>query len=83
MYEIPHISFTDVQVDVYTEYRAADGTRNLVCLMVCKTDRDTVAHSDWESENLGVIAGHWNISHASQSKILDPEEKAILASADQ
>ena len=83
MYEVPHVSFTDVQVDVYTEYRAADGTRNLVCLMVCRTDRDTVAHSDWESGNLDVIAEHWDITHASQSKALDPEEKAILSSAGQ
>jgi hypothetical protein len=30
-----------------------------------------------------MIAGHWDISYASQSKILDPEEKAILSSADQ
>jgi len=78
MYEMPHVSFACVQVDVYTEYRSIQSGNDLICLMSCKVDRQEVAHSDWDSDSLEEIAKGWPIEVAENGRLLNPELGAIL-----
>ena len=78
MYEMPHVSFACVQVDVYTEYRSIQSGNDLICLMSCKVDRQEVAHSDWDSDSLEEIAKDWPIEIAENGRLLNPELGAIL-----
>ena len=78
MYEIPHVSFARVQVDVYTEYRSIQSGNDLICLMSCKVDREEVAHSDWDSDSFEQIAKGWPIEIAKNGQLLNPELGAIL-----
>ena len=80
MYEMPHVSFARVQVDVYTEYRSVVSGNNLICLMSCKIDREQVAHSDWDSSSVEETAKDWPIEFGKNGKILDPELGALCFS---
>ncbi len=78
MYEMPHVSFARVQVDVYTEYRSIQSGNDLICLMSCKVNREEVAHSDWDSESVEQIAKDWPIEIVKNGQLLNPELGAIL-----
>jgi hypothetical protein len=80
MYEIPHVSFARVQVDVYTEYRSIVSGNDLICLMSCKIDREQVAHSDWDSNPVEEIAKDWPIEFSKNGRALDPELGALCCS---
>ena len=78
MYEMPHVSFAHVQVDVYTEYRSIQSGNDLICLMSCKVDREEVAHADWDSDSFEEIAKDWPIEIAKNGRLLNPELGAIV-----
>ena len=78
MYEMPHVSFARVQVDVYTEYRSIQSGNDLICLMSCKVNREEVAHSDWDSDSVEQIAKDWPIEIVKNGQLLNPELGAIL-----
>ncbi len=81
MYEVPHVSFTAVQVDVHTEYRSADGTVTNPCLLSTRATREVASWSDWSAagDASGLLA-EWDTREAAPGAPVDPSVDALLDS---
>ena len=78
MYEVPHVSFAEVQVDVHTEYRAADGSASNPCLLTTRATREAVAYADWETRNAVAMLAEWQTVEMVAGLAPDPEANALL-----
>lgn len=78
MYEVPHVSFEEVQVDVHTEYRAADGSAANPCLLTTRATREAVAYADWETRDAVAMLAGWQTIEITAGQPLDPEAGALL-----
>jgi len=78
MYEVPHVSFTAVQVDVHTEYRSADGSVTNPCLLTTRATREAASWSDWSAEDVSVLLAEWDTREAAPGAPLDPAVDALL-----
>ena len=78
MYEVPHVSFREVQVDVHTEYRGIDGSLTDRCLLSTRVTRDGAAYADWETRDVVAMLDEWETREAVDGRIVDPEEDALL-----
>ena len=81
MYEVPHVSFTAVQVDVHTEYRSADGTVTNPCLLSTRATREVASWSDWSAAgDASVLLAEWDTREAGPGAPVDPSVDALLDS---
>ena len=80
-YDIPYVQFQEVQVDVYTEYRAPGGTSESLCVLSARTTRDHVTGTDWD-EDIEVILSGWRIAEAHADVGADPDVNALITEAD-
>ncbi len=81
MYEVPHVSFTAVQVDVHTEYRSADGTVTNPCLLSTRATREVASWSDWSAAgDASVLLAEWDTREAAPGAPVDPSVDALLDS---
>ena len=82
MYEVPHVSFTAVQVDVHTEYRSADGTVTTPCLLTTRATREAASWSDWSvaAVEASVLLAEWDTREAAPGAPVDPSADALLDS---
>ncbi|MFA7249159.1 MAG: hypothetical protein WC273_05940 [Dehalococcoidia bacterium] len=82
MYEVPHVSFTAVQVDVHTEYRSADGTIVSPCLLTTRATRAVASWSDWERGDASEMLAEWDTREAAAGAPVDPSVDAVLDDCD-
>jgi hypothetical protein len=81
MYEVPHVSFTAVQVDVHTEYRSADGNVSNPCLLTTRTTREIASWSDWSAaDEAHLLLAEWDTREAAPGAPVDPSADALLGS---
>ena len=80
LYEIPHVRFDEVQVDVYTQYREADGSSRQQCVLATRVTRAAAAVSDWDTAEPVEILSGWETREATAERALDPDEGALIAS---
>ena len=83
MYEVPYVSFKAVQVDVHTEYRAADGSITNPCLLTTQATRETASWADWSAAGeASLLLAEWETREAAPSTPIDPSVGALLDSPD-
>jgi hypothetical protein len=78
LYEVPHVSFTEVQVDVHTEYRSAEGAVSMPCLLTTRATRAVASWSDWGAADPAVLLEEWETREAAAGAPLDPSVGAVL-----
>lgn len=78
MYEVPHVSFAQAQVDVLTEYRQPDGPAISRCLLTTQVTRDQAAYAAWEDGDAEEILDEWVTHEAHGDDWPDPDRDAII-----
>ena len=80
-YEIPHVHFAGVQIDVFTEYRTAEGTAESVCLLTARATRAQAADADWDGDADAILSG-WSVLEASARHPINPDHDALISEAE-
>ncbi len=80
LYEIPHVRFDEVQVDVYTQSQESDGSPRQQCVLATRVTRVAAAVSDWDTAEPAEILSGWETREASSERSLDPDDGALIAS---
>ena len=78
MYEVPHVSFREVQVDVHTEYRSADGSLTDRCLLTTRATREAASYADWDAQDARATLAEWDTREAVEGRLVDPDADALL-----
>lgn len=78
LYEIPLARFEAVQVDVYTEYRSADGGVETDCLLTTQVTRSLGNVTPWDEHDAAAILETWPTRERAPGLALDPEIDAII-----
>ncbi len=79
LYEIPHVRFDEVQVDVYASTSTPEGGLSSACILVVRTDRTEAALAPWDTaDDAGILEG-WLTREAAPGEVLDPEIDALIA----
>ena len=81
LYEVPHVRFEEVQIDVHTLYRDPDGSSRQECLLTTRVSRATASASEWDTEEPPAIVASWETREAAPGRPLDPEHGALIAAA--
>ncbi len=79
LWEVPHVSFQRVQVDVLAEFRRPDGGTDTACLLTTRVDRETASWSDWDEGAAEEILGEWDTRERLGETYADPDRDAIIA----
>jgi hypothetical protein len=76
LYEIPHVRFDEVQIDVYsqTPIEGSDGS----CVLTTRVAREVAYVSEWDNDSPEQILSEWETAEANDGTI-DPEEHALIA----
>jgi hypothetical protein len=77
LYDIPHVRFDEVQIDVYEQFHDQEGATTQRCLFTTRVDRSTAAVSDWEAGAADLLA-EWNTVEATAGQTLDPDQAALI-----
>lgn len=80
-YDIPYVEFREVQVDVYTEFRAPGGVSQSMCVLSARTTRDAVTGVDWDAEIDELLDG-WRVIEAHGDTGVDPDADALISEAE-
>lgn len=78
LYEIPHVRFEQVQIDVHTQYRGSEGIQVQECLLTTQVTRSTASASDWDTETARGILRTWNTLETVSGQTLNPDDGAII-----
>ncbi|MSQ41820.1 MAG: hypothetical protein EXR65_02135 [Dehalococcoidia bacterium] len=78
LYEIPHVRFAELQIDVGTEYRAPDGTTREECLLSTRVTRAQAATADWDGGDTAAVLGEWRTRESARGRPLDPDQDALI-----
>lgn len=76
LYEIPHVRFDGVQIDVYSQ-PASGAEGGADCLLTTRVDRQTAYSSDWDAAEPPDILAGWETSEAGDGD-LDPDVNALI-----
>lgn len=79
LYEIPHVRFDEVQVDVYNSYVTPSGQPHADCILVVRTDRYEASLAPWDAASDADILAEWDTREAAPNAPLDPELEALIA----
>lgn len=80
MYEVPHVSFAQAQVDVLTEYRRPDGAITSLCLLSTRVTREQAADADWEGDDHVAMLTGWETREDAPEAPVDPDVGAVILS---
>ena len=80
LYEIPHVRFDEVQIDVYTQHREPDASPRQQCVLTTRVTRAAAAESDWDTAEPAEILSRWETREATSERSLDPDDGALIAS---
>ncbi len=78
LYEVQHVRFEQVQIDVHTQYRDADGASRQECLLTTRVTRAAASVSEWDSEEPAAILEDWETREAAAGRPLDPDDGALI-----
>ena len=78
LYEIPLIRFEAVQIDVYTQYRSADGNTESECLLTTQLTRAVGMETDWDNLSVEEILSTWQTREGHLGEPLYPDEAALI-----
>jgi hypothetical protein len=78
VYEVPHVRFQDVQVDVYTDYRDAAGRTHSSCLLTTRASRQQVAEAPWGEAEAPEMLSEWHTLEAANGYAPDPDAGAVI-----
>ncbi len=78
LYEIPHVHFDEVQIDVYTSYRDRSGEAQTECLLTTRVDRAAATAAPWDEADEAEILRDWVTREAAPNAPLDPNENALI-----
>lgn len=80
LYELPHYRPPQVQIDVYTTFREADGASRRACILSTSASREAAAAVDWEewtpAEIVEVLEGRCRMGDMGQPLPIEVEESA-------
>lgn len=76
LYEIPHVRFDAVQVDVYSQ-TATGEHGDAGCLLTTQVNRQTAYVSEWDTAEPPAILASWETSEAGD-EALDPDRGALI-----
>lgn len=79
LYEIPHVRFDEVQIDVYTSYFQPDGSSDSACILVTRVEREEAAAAPWDVADEATLLRGWLTREAASAEVLDPELEALIA----
>lgn len=79
LYELPLARFDAVQVDVFAEYRSADGAVETDCLLTTQVSREDAAVTDWDDAAPDAILAAWRTRRLVPPGPLDPDREALIA----
>jgi hypothetical protein len=79
LYEVPHVRFEGVQLDVYSSYVNAEGETQASCILVTRVDREGAAAAPWDTGDDADILATWDTLEAGANESLDPEIDALIA----
>ena len=79
LYEIPHVRFDEVQVDVYNSYVTPSGQPQSDCILAVRTDRYEASIAPWDAASDAEILREWDAREAAPGEALDPELDALIA----
>ena len=82
LYDIPLARFEAVQVDVYAEYRSAEGDVESECLLTTQVSRRQAVITDWDDDAAPAILKAWSTREAAASRDLDPGAGALITPGD-
>lgn len=83
LYEVPHVSFAAVQVDVHAEYRSADGAVTNSCLLTTRASREVASWSDWGAAEASTLLAEWETREALPGAPVDAAVDALLEVPDE
>ena len=78
LYDIPLARFEAVQVDVYAEYRSAEGEVESECLLTTQVSRGQAVITDWDDDAAPAILKAWSTREATPTRDLDPGVGALV-----
>lgn len=81
MYEVPHVSFVQAQVDVLTEFRRPDGAVTSLCLVSTRVTRGQAADADWEGGDHRAMLAEWETREDAPGRPVDPDAGALIPTA--
>lgn len=80
LYELPHMSLSRVQIDVYTTFRGAEGTTRRECILSTPASREAARQVDWENctaaEIVEALGGRYRLADSGQPLPIEPEKTA-------
>jgi hypothetical protein len=78
LYEIPHVRFDEVQVDVHTSYQQPDGTTPTECILTTRVGRDEAAAASWDTADDAELLLGWTTIDQSTRTPVDPDEDPLI-----
>ena len=78
LYDIPLARFEAVQVDVYAEYRSAEGDVESECLLTTQVSRGQAVITDWDDDAAPAILKSWSTRETTADRDLDPGDGALI-----
>ena len=78
LYEIPHVHFDEVQLDVYASYRDRSGEAQTECLLTTRVDRAATTAAPWDEAEEAEILSDWVTREATPGAPLDPNDRALI-----
>ena len=78
LYEVPHVRFEEVQLDVYSSFVNEKGDSQSSCVLVTRVDRAAAAAAPWDVGDDADILATWTTSEAGPAESLDPEIDALI-----
>ena len=78
LYEIPHVRFGEVQVDVHASYRDSSGEVQTECLLTTRVDRAAATAAPWDEADPAEILRDWVTREAMPGAPLDANERALI-----
>lgn len=82
LYEVPHTHFLEVQVDVNSEYRSAEGEAGTRSLLTVRVPREVAALSDWEEGTPEELLADWQTQDGEAGDEPDPDRTPLIGAAE-
>lgn len=79
LYEIPHVRFREVQVDVHERVATADGSWEPRCVLTTRATREAAAVAPWEEPDAAEVLAAWETREEAGGEPVDPESGALIA----
>lgn len=79
LYEVPHVRFGEVQLDVYSSFLSEDGTSRSRCVLVSRVDREAAAAAPWDTGDDTDVLASWTTIEAGPGESVDPDVDALIA----